>query len=86
MALALSTAFVLAALLVELRALSTASRGLAAAAAVIATLSLLGFLPAALVLGSLAAASAGLVTYAALVALVRPRGLRTSWEYLRALR
>jgi len=52
----------------------------------IATLSLLGFLPPALVLGSLAAAAAGLVTYAALVALVRPRGLRTSWEYLRALR
>ena len=85
-ALAVSTVFVLAALLVELRALSPASRGLASAAAVIALLSLLGFLPAALVLGSLAAAVAGLVTYVVLVALVRPRGLRTSWAYLRALR
>ena len=85
-ALAVSTAFVLAALLVELQALSPASRGLASAAAVIALLSLVGFLPAALLLGSLAAATAGLLTYVVLVALVRPRGLRTSWAYLRALR
>ena len=64
----------------------TATRGLALAAAVVACLSLLGFLPPALVLSSTAAAVAGLGVYAALVAVLRPQGLRASWEYLRALR
>jgi hypothetical protein len=85
-ALAISTLFVLAALLVELDALSSAVRGLALAAAVIAVLAVLGFLPPAVVLGSLSAALVGLVVYVALLAVVRPRGLRESWGYLRALR
>ena len=86
LALAISTSFVLAALLVELDALSAASRGLTLAAAAIAVLGVLCFLPPALVLGSLAAALVGLVVYAVLLAVVRPRGLRESWGYLRALR
>jgi hypothetical protein len=86
LALAISTSVVLVALLVELGALTGAARGLAAAAAFVAGLSLAGFLPPALVLGSSAAALVGLGVYATLVALVRPRGLRASWGYLRALR
>jgi hypothetical protein len=41
--------------------------------------------PVSLVLGRLAAACVGLVVYAALVLLVRPRRLVASWRYLRAL-
>ena len=86
LALAVSTSVVLVALLTELGALAGATRGLAVAAAVVACLSLLGFLPPALVLGSTAAALVGLGVYAVLVAVLRPRGLRASWAYLRALR
>jgi hypothetical protein len=85
-ALALSTGFVLAALLRELGALEAGARGLLLAAAAIAALTVLAFLPPALVLGSLASATAGLVLYALLVVVVRPRGLTESWMYLRALR
>jgi hypothetical protein len=85
-ALAVSTSVVLAALLTELGALAGALRGLAVAAGIVACLSLLGFLPPALVLGSSAAALVGLVVYVALVGALRPSGLRTSWGYLRALR
>ncbi len=86
LALAISTSLVLVALLSELRAVRAAVRGLAVAAAVVAGLSLLGFVPPALVLGSTAAALVGLGLYAGLIGVLRPRGLRTSWGYLRALR
>jgi hypothetical protein len=85
-ALAVSTCMVLAALLTELGALAVALRGLAVAAGIVAGLSVLGFVPPALVLGSSAAALVGLVVYVALVGVLRPGGLRTSWGYLRALR
>ncbi len=85
-ALALSTSFVLAALLYGLGALRAGARGLLLAAGGIAGLTLLAFLPPALVLGSLASACTGLVLYALLVLFVRPRGLTQSWAYLRALR
>jgi hypothetical protein len=85
-ALAVSTAVVLAALLTELGAFTAAVRGLAAAAAIVACLSLAGFVPPALVLDSSAAALVGLGAYVALVGVLRPRGLRASWGYLRALR
>jgi hypothetical protein len=55
------------------------------AAATIAVLTLVAFVPAGLVLGSLPAAIVGLVAYAALIALARPRLLRASWAYLRSL-
>ena len=84
-ALAISTGLVLAALLVELGALRAVARGLGLAAAVVAALALLAFLPPALVLGSLAAALAGLVLYVVLLGALRPHGLRDSWRYLRAL-
>jgi O-antigen/teichoic acid export membrane protein len=84
--LACSTLAVLVALLVELRALAGALRGLAVAGFVVGGLALAAFLPPALVLGAAAAAATGLVLYAAALAVVRPRPLLTSWHYLRGLR
>jgi hypothetical protein len=84
--LALTTFLVLAALLHELDALRAGARGVAAAALVVGAFALVGFALPALVLGSLAAAIAGVVVYVLLVALVRPAELRASWAYLRALR
>jgi hypothetical protein len=84
--LACSTLAVLVALLVELRALVGAMRGLALAALVVGGLAVASFLPPALVLGSAAAAVIGLALYVAVLAVVRPRPLRTSWQYLRGLR
>ena len=85
LALALSTLLALGALLREVHALGTAARGLMAAVGVVAGVTVAAFLPPALVLGSLAAGAVGLVLYAALIVVVRPRGLRASWAYLRAL-
>jgi hypothetical protein len=84
-ALTLSTFLVLLALLRELDALFDGVRGVAVAAATIAVFTVVAFLPAGLVLGSLPGAMVGLAAYVALMALVRPRGLRASWAYLRAL-
>jgi peptidoglycan biosynthesis protein MviN/MurJ (putative lipid II flippase) len=85
LALALTTSLVLGALLVELQAFAGVSRGFLAAAAVVGGTTLVAFAPPALVVGSLASAALGLVVYASLLALTRPRGLRDSWQYLRAL-
>ncbi len=85
-ALALSTFLVLLCVLALLGALAPAARGLVLASGVVAGLTLAAFVPPSLVLGSLAAAAVGLVLYAALVGLLRPRGLTASWGYLRALR
>jgi peptidoglycan biosynthesis protein MviN/MurJ (putative lipid II flippase) len=84
-ALTLSTFLVLLALLRELDALFDGVRGVAVAAATIAVFTVVAFLPAGLVLGSLPGTMVGLAAYVALMALVRPRGLRASWAYLRAL-
>jgi hypothetical protein len=83
--LALSTFLVLAALLAELGAFALAVRGLLVAAGFVAAGGVIAFAPPALALGSAASAVLGLVVYFALLALVRPRGLRESWRYLRAL-
>jgi hypothetical protein len=84
--LAVSTGFVLAGLLHVLRALGAGVRGLVAAAGVVAGLTVVAFLPPALVLGSLGAVAVGLPLYVLLVLVVRPRGLIESWAYLRTLR
>ena len=84
-ALTLSTFLVLLALLKELDALFDGVRGVAVAAATIAVFAVVAFLPAGLVLGSVPGAMVGLAAYVALMALVRPRGLRASWAYLRTL-
>lgn len=85
-ALSLTTFLVLAALLRELGALGAGVRGIAVAAAVVGGLALASFLPPALVFGAAGAALAGIAAYCALVAVLRPRGLSSSWAYLRALR
>jgi hypothetical protein len=76
---------VLGALLRQLGVLGEAARQLTLAALVVAALTVVAFLPPALVLGSVESALVGLVVYAALLALIRPRGLVAGWRYLRAL-
>ena len=85
LALAASTLLVLTALLVDLDALAGTARRLGAAAAFVAGLSVASFLPPALVFGALASAVVGVVLYVVLLTAVRPRSLRDSWHYLRAL-
>ena len=85
LALACSTTAILVALLSELGALRDAARGLVVASSVVGGLALASFAPPALVLGAVAAGFAGLAIYVALLALVRPRPLTSSWQYLRAL-
>jgi hypothetical protein len=85
LALAVSTVLVLAALLVDLGAFAGASRGLFAAGLVVTGVTLVAFLPPALVFDSVVSAVIGLVLYVVLFAVLRPRGLTASWHYLRAL-
>jgi hypothetical protein len=85
LALGLTTFCVLTALLAELGAVLVTLRGLALATIAVVALTVLAFAPPALLLGSAAAALLGILLYAVLVALVRPRGLVGSWRYLRAL-
>jgi peptidoglycan biosynthesis protein MviN/MurJ (putative lipid II flippase) len=86
LSLAVSTAVVLALLLWQLGALAPAARGIAVAALAIGALTCAAFIPPGLVLAGVLSAVVGLALYAALVLLLRPRGLRASWAYLRALR
>jgi hypothetical protein len=80
-----TTLAILGALLYELGAFGETMRRLAVAAAIVSGLVVLAFLPAALVLGSLASALVGVLVYAALLAVLRPPGLVAGWRYLRAL-
>jgi O-antigen/teichoic acid export membrane protein len=85
LALAATTAFVLASLLVDLDALRPTVRGLMIAAVTVALLALVAFVPPSLVLAPAAAAAAGLALYIVVLGLVRPAPLRGAWRYLRAL-
>jgi hypothetical protein len=85
-ALALSTLFVLTALLSQLGALESGLRGILRAAVAIAAVAAAAFLPAGILLGTASAAVVGVALYAVLVGAWRPRGLTESWGYLRALR
>ena len=67
-ALALSTGVVLVALLRVLGALDAGLRGIARAAAVVAALTAVAYLPVGLLLGTVAAAAVGIVVYVALAA------------------
>ena len=84
-ALAVTTTAMLLAMLMFLDALSTVSRGLFVAAATVATAAAVTFLPAAVLLDRVGAAACGLVLYAAVLALIRPPGLRGAWRYLHQL-
>jgi hypothetical protein len=83
--LAFTTFVVLGALLAELRVFLDAFRGLLVAGGMIGGIGVVSFATPALVLGSLASAAVGLAGYVGLLALLRPRGLESSWRYLRAL-
>ena len=86
LSLAVSTVFVLTALLAQLGAVERGLRGVAVAAVAVAALTCVAFVPPGLVARGAISALVGLAVYVALVALVRPRALRESWSYLRALR
>lgn len=83
--LALTTALVLAVLLLALGALVPVARGVAVAAIACGALALLVFGLPRLVLGPLAAAAVGLLLYALALAAWRPARLRHAWAYLRTL-
>lgn len=84
LALALSTALVLAGLLRELGAVAVAARGFAAGALVTAAIATVAFAPFALV-GPVLGGVLGVFAYAVLLLLLRPRGLISGWRHLRAL-
>ena len=67
------------------RALTLAARGLGRLAVIEASLAGLSFGVLAAVLGGFPAAVLGLALYAGLLAVLRPRGLRDAWTYVRAL-
>jgi hypothetical protein len=83
--LGITTAFVLACLLAALGALSRVAVGVALAAVVCGVVALVAFGVPSLVVEPLAAATAGLLLYAAVLAVWRPAGLRHAWAYVRAL-
>jgi hypothetical protein len=87
LALGISTFGVLGALLVALspRALGLAAVGLGRVAAVVGGIAAIAFGGCSLVVSDAPAAVSGLVVYVILLGLLRPRGLRESWSYMRAL-
>ena len=87
LALAVTTALVLVALTaaVSPRMLALAAAGLGRLAVGVGAVAAASFGVLSLFLGDVPAAAAGLALYAALLAAVRPRGLREAWSYVRAL-
>jgi hypothetical protein len=87
LALAATTLLVLVVLLASVsgRMLQLAVLGLGRMAVMQAGLAAIAFGALSLVLGGVPAALAGLALYAALLAALRPRGLRDAWHYVRAL-
>ncbi len=85
LALALATGVGLVGMLGALSSIGPTLRGLFAAAGVVAGFTVAAFVPPALLLPAPAGAAAGLLLYVALLAVVRPAGLRASWRYLRSL-
>jgi hypothetical protein len=69
----------------RLGALGRVVRGLAVAAAVCGGVGALAFGLPKLLVGPYAAAVAGLLAYAVVLAVWRPAGLRQAWAYVRAL-
>ena len=85
LSLAVSTTLVLAALLWELDVVGATARGLSRAASAVLAMTLVAFAVPSMLFGSLIAAVLGVVTYCAIIAVLRPRGLYESWRYLRSL-
>jgi hypothetical protein len=84
-ALAVTTGLCLVAMLAALHASTSTLIGLGGAAALAGGLAAVVFGAANAALEPVAAAAAGLAVYAALIVVVRPPGLRRSWQYLRTL-
>jgi O-antigen/teichoic acid export membrane protein len=84
-ALALTTALVVAALLSELKAFLPTARGLGVAALTAGVAAAAAFVLPGFVLRPFAAAAAGCVVYAGVLVALRPRGLIEAWRYLRQL-
>ena len=85
LALAVSTGLAFAWMLALLDAVRSTLERLGLAVAVVGGCALVGFVPAAALLGPAGAAVAGLVVGAGAIALVRPSGLTSAWHYLREL-
>ena len=87
LALGLTTALVLVGVLAELsaRMLELTLVGVLRAALLLVALAVAAFGGARLVLGDNAAALVGLLAYTAVLAIVRPPGLRHAWAYMRTL-
>ena len=85
LALAVSTAIAFAWMLTLLHAARSTTRRLVPAVGIVAGCAVAGFVPAGALLGAAGAAAAGLLLSAAVLALVRPVGLRSAWHYLREL-
>jgi hypothetical protein len=85
LALAATTAFILAALLRDLNALGETARGLTIAAVTVSLYAVGAFVLPWLFLGPIAGAVLGVVLYVGVIALVRPAPLRESWRYLHSL-
>jgi hypothetical protein len=87
LALAVTTTLVLVALTVAVspRMLALAAAGLGRLAVGVGAAAAASFGVLSLFLGDVPAAAAGLALYAAVLAAVRPRGLREAWSYVRAL-
>jgi hypothetical protein len=85
LALAVTTLVALAVMLRRLHAATVTLLALARAALTVAALACAAFLVPALGLSSGPAAAVGLAVYVAVLALLRPPGLRQSWSYLRSL-
>jgi hypothetical protein len=85
--LAATTVLVLGALLVALswQTLRHVAIGLVTPTVLMGVLAGLAFLAASRLLPPIPAAVLGLALYAALLAALRPRGLRAAWSYMRAL-
>jgi hypothetical protein len=85
LSLALTTWAILAILLDRLHVLGATLRRLLRGAVLVAALSAAAFVPTGLVFDPYTAAALGIGLYATLLALLRPQGLRSSWNYLRGL-
>ena len=83
--MALTSAFVLAGLLVALGSLVSVARGLASAAAVSCVIAVVAFGLPRLLVGSLASGVIGVGLYVAAIVALRPAGLRRAWSYVHAL-
>jgi len=83
--LAVTTGAVLVVMLAAMNALGRVVKGLLTAAAVCGGVALPAFLLPRVVVGPVAAAAAGVVLYAAVLAIWRPAGLRHAWAYVRTL-